>query len=240
MRSILLAAALALPLPAWALLIRADRDDAEYLELATKYESSVALNAPDGEGVLISARWILTAAHRVAALQQVKGAARIAIAGKPYEIASLHPHPDWRKGSSASDIGLIRLKRAVTSIEPTALYRDGDEGGKAVIIVGHGGDGKKRAGINTVDKVGPRMLWTRVKPPDEASDLQGRVTPGDSGGPAFIEAPQGILVAGIGSATEGDWEIYARVSFFVPWIEAVMLDAEKREIDTLLDGSGRN
>jgi secreted trypsin-like serine protease len=234
----LLAGLLALSLPACALLIRADRDDAEYLELATKYESSVALGAPDGEGVLIAARWILTAAHRVDALRSMK-APRIAIGGKSYEIQSLHPHPAWKKGSSQSDIGLIQLKRAVASIEPSRLYRDGDEGGKVVIIVGHGGDGKKRAGINTVDKVSPRMLWTRVKPPEEASDLQGRATPGDSGGPAFIEAPQGILVAGIGSATEGDWEIYARVSAFVPWIEAVMLDAEKREIDTLLDGSAR-
>ena len=46
MRSMLLAAALALSLPASALLTRPDRDDAEYLELATKYESSVALGAP--------------------------------------------------------------------------------------------------------------------------------------------------------------------------------------------------
>ena len=235
-----LALALAAALPASALLIRPDRDDAEYLELATKYPSSIALNAPDGEGVLISARWILTAAHRVAALQQVKPTARIRIRERDYEIESFHPHPDWRKGSSQSDIGLLHLKRGVASIDPTPLYRGDDEGGKAVIIVGHGGDGKKRAGINTIDKVAPRMLSTRIKPPDEASDLQGRATPGDSGGPAFIETPQGIWVGGIGSTAEGDWELYARVSFFVPWIEAVMLDAEKRAIETLLDGSGRN
>jgi hypothetical protein len=237
MRWILLGAALALALPASALLIRADRDDAEYLELATKYSSSVALNAPDGEGVLISAQWILTAAHRVAALERIK-APRIAIAGRDYEIESLHPHPDWKKGSPQSDIGLIRLKRAVAAIEPTPLYRDSDEAGKAIIIVGHGGDGKKRAGINTVDKVAPRMVWARIKPPDEASDLQGRMTPADSGGPAFIETPQAIFVAGIGSATEGDWEAYARVSSFVAWIEAVMLDTEKRRLEKMLDGPG--
>src|SRR6476659_2027243 len=129
MRSMLLAAALALSLPASALLTRPDRDDAEYRELATKYESSVALGAPDGEGVLISARWILTAAHRVEALRSMK-APRIAIAGKSYEIESLHAHPDWKKGSSPSDIGLIQLKRAVASVEPSRLYRDNDEGGK--------------------------------------------------------------------------------------------------------------
>jgi hypothetical protein len=239
MRSILLAATLAASLPACALLIRSDRDDAEYLELATKYASSVALNAPDGEGVLISDQWILTAAHRVAALQAMKPPPRIPIAGKDYEIESFHPHPEWKKGSPQSDIGLIRLKRSVTSVEPTPLYRDDDEGGKAVIIVGHGGDGKKRAGINTIDKVSPRLLWTRIKPLEEASDLQGTATPGDSGGPAFIETKEAIRVGGIGSTTEGEWQIYARVSSFVPWIEAVMLDAEKRRLEQLLDPERR-
>jgi hypothetical protein len=44
---------LCLAQPAAALLIRPDRDDSEYVELASRYSSSVLLNAPDGEGVLI-------------------------------------------------------------------------------------------------------------------------------------------------------------------------------------------
>ena len=40
-------------LPAAALVIRPDRDDSEYLELATRYTSSIALGASAGEGVFL-------------------------------------------------------------------------------------------------------------------------------------------------------------------------------------------
>ena len=106
-------------------------------------------------------------------------------------------------------------------------------------------DRKKRAAINTVDRVTPRILGLKIKPPDEPSDLQGAAAPGDGGGPAFIETPEGIFVAGIGYATDdanadgiignaGDWELYARVSAFVTWIEATMLQVAKQEADALL------
>lgn len=264
MRSILAALLVTTTMPAAAILIRPDRDDAEYLELATKYPASVPLNAPDGEGVLIGERWILTAAHMVKALQEMKPAPRISVGGREHEIASLHLHPDWRKGDPRSDVGLIRLKRAVTDVEPALLYREKDEGGKAVVVVGHGYTGKigekplpkerwdrkKRASINTVDRVSPRVLGLKIKPPDEASDLQGAAGPGDSGCPAFVEMRGALFVIGISSATDdanangivgdpGDWEIYARVSFFVPWIEATMLGVEKEELDHMLDGSAR-
>src|ERR1051326_2394187 len=100
-------------MPAAAILIRPDRDDAEYLELATRYPSSVLLNAPDGEGVLIAPRWILTAAHMAKALQEQKPVPRIPIGGREYEIQSFHLHPDWKQGSPLSDIALLRLRRAV-------------------------------------------------------------------------------------------------------------------------------
>jgi len=260
MRPILAALLVTMAMPAAAILIRSDRDDAEYLELAGKSAPSVLLNAPDGEGVLIAQRWILTAGHMVAALQELKPTPRIPIDGRDYEIQSFHLHPDFKKGNPASDIGLIYLKRAVTSIEPAALYREKDEGGKTVVIVGHGYTGKigekplpkekwdkkKRAAINTIDRLSPRTLGLKIKPPDEASDLQGAAAPGDSGGPAFFETPDGLLVIGIGSATDdanangivgdaGDWEIYVRVSFFVRWIEATMDDVAKRELNDMLD-----
>ena len=68
LRSLLALCASCLALPAGAILIRPDRDDSEYLELATRYSSSVLLNAPDGEGVLIAPRYVLTAAHMARAL----------------------------------------------------------------------------------------------------------------------------------------------------------------------------
>lgn len=245
-------------LPAAALLIRPDRDDSEYVELASRYSSSVLLNAPDGEGVLIAPRWVLTAAHRARALQEMRSAPKLEFGGRDYEIESLHIHPDWKKGGPAG-IALLLLRAPVKGVEPTPIYRESDEGGKPVVIVGHGQTGKiggqplpaerwdkkKRAAINTVDRLSPRTLGLLIKPPEEASDLQGAAAPGDSGGPAFIQTAEGLFVAGIGYATEdtngdgivgnvGDWEIYARVSAFASWIEAVMTEVAVQDADALM------
>jgi hypothetical protein len=248
MRSILLVAMLCSASIAQAILIRADRDDAEYLELATRYPSAVLLNAPDGSGVLIAPRWVLTAAHMVKAIEALPARPKLEFAGRAFEIDALFAHPEWKKGSPF-DIGLILLRTPVDDVEPTPIYRARDEGGKTVVIVGHGYGGKigakataagwdrkARAAINTVDRVTPRVLGLRIKPPDEASDLQGAAAPGDSGGPLFIETREEIFVAGIGYATDdtnangivgdvGDWELYARVSTFAAWIDETMWKA---------------
>lgn len=244
---------LVLVFPASAILIRADRDDAEYVELASRYPASIALN-PDGEGTLIAPRWVLTAAHRAKALQELKAVPKLSIGNASYEIEAMFIHPDWKSGGH-SDIALLLLRAAVEGVEPTPIYRASDESGKVVRIVGHGPtgkigakassaarDGKKRAAINTVDRVAPRILGVRIKGNDDASDLQGAAAPGDSGGPAFVETKEGIFIAGVGYATDdanadgivgnvGDWELYARVSAFTEWIDATMakVAAESRE-----------
>ena len=228
-----------------ALLIRPDRDDAEYLELATRYPSSVALNAPGGEGVLIAPRWVLTSAQSAKALRDAGPAARIAFGSRQHEIQTIFIHPEWRAGGEA-DIALLHLKEAVKGVEPSRLYREGDEAGKGIVIAGNGptgkigdkaparADGRKRAAINTVDRVTPRSLELRIKPLDDASDLQGAATPAESGWPAYIESGGGIFVAGIGSATDGVRERYTRVSAFVGWVEGAMLEAAKEEAAALL------
>lgn len=260
-RALAALAAAAIALPAAAILIRPDRDDAEYLELATHYESSLLLNAPDGEGVLIAPQWILTAAHMVKALQEQHPVPKITIGSRQHEIAAFYIHPDWKKGGH-SDIGLLNLKLPVRGITPTRLYRGTDEGGKTVIIVGHGFTGKigglplpreqwdkkKRASVNTIDRVAPRILGLRIKTADEASDLQGAAAPGDSGGPAFVRVDDESFVIGIGYATDdsnankivgdaGDWELYVRVSAFVSWIEGTMVQVAKQEAEALLGGN---
>ena len=218
-------------LPAFALDIRPDRDDAEYLELATRYPSSVPLNAPGGgEGVLIAPRWILTSAARAKALRDALPRAKIRVGADDHEIQDIF----------VGDVGLILLRKAIGDIEPSKLYREGDEAGKAVAIVGHGSaDRKKRASINTVDRVEARALALRVKPLDEASDLQGTATPGDIGGPLFVEVPAGIFVAGILSSIAGEWETYARISAFAPWIEAQMLGVAIQEMNARMDADPR-
>ncbi len=262
MRNVLVAAALLAALPAYSVLIRPDRDDAEYVELATRYPSSVTLNAPDGEGTLIAARWVLTAAHMAKALQELPALPRLAFNGREHEIQSIFIHPEWKKGGPG-DLALLLLREPVEGIEPTPIYREKDEGGKTVRIVGHGYSGpigqkpskaswdrKKRAAINTVDRVAPRTLGLKIKPPEEASDLQGAAAPGDSGGPAFIETKEGIFVAGVGYATDdtnadgiignvGDWELYVRVSAFAPWIDATIAAVAAREAAALFGDSER-
>jgi len=218
----------ALALPAQPIQVRPDRDDAEYLELATRYPSAVAL--PEGEGVLIAARWVLTSAARAKALRDAKPMPRLLLGEEAHEIQSV----------TVGDVGLVFLRKGVPDIEPSRLYRGDDEAGKTVAIAGHGNaDRKKRASINTIDRVEARTLGLRVKPLDDASDLQGRAVAGDIGAPLFIEAPAGIQVAGILASIDGDWETYARVSVLAPWIEAVMLDATKREMESLMDPDRR-
>jgi hypothetical protein len=239
-----LACAMAAP-PAAAILTRPDRDDEEYRELATRYPSAVPLGEGAGAGVLIAPRWILTTADRAAALRDAKPARGIAIAGRTQEIQQVFVHPDWKPGRG-SDIGLVFLRESVAGIEPAPIYRGTDVAGQAVRLVGFGptgrigdrtpsaaADGRARASINTVDRVLPGTLGLRLKGPDEASDLQGAVTPGDIGGPAYVEIAERILVAGLILATEdanrdgiagniGDWERLTRVSAYAAWIDDTM------------------
>lgn len=224
--------ALSCALPAAALLTRADREDAEYLEVASRYGSSLALDAPAGEGVLIAPRWILTAAHRARALQS-QPQARLRIGDRVHEIAAVFAHPEAQPGREA-DIALVFLRDDVRGIEPTPIYRGGDEAGKAIAIAAHGptgrigdpaapkADGRKRASINTVDAVTARALETRIKAGDEASDLQGALTPAETGAPAYLQAEGALYVAGIAMAADGSRERFARASAFAEWIDRTM------------------
>lgn len=227
-------------IPASALLIRPDRDDAEYLELASRYGSSVALNAPGGEGVLIAPRWVLTSAHLARSLQDRKPPASIAFGARRHAVLGVFIHPEWKPGG-ANDIALVFLDAPVEGVQPTPPYRGSDEAGKGVVIAASGAtgkigeppsslraDGRKRAAINTVDRVSATTLALRVKPADEASDLQGALLPSETGAPAYLQTKESLFVAGIAQQTEGGWETYARVSAFVEWIDATMWRAATR------------
>lgn len=238
---LLLAAASLAALPAGAVVRRADRDDAEYLELASRYRSALALGG-FGEGVLIAPRWILTSASVAAALREAH-ASRLAIGATAHDIQSIVVAPE----ALHADLALVLLKDGVTGIEPTPLHREGDEQGKAVVVVGHGAsgfiggradvrDGRARGAINTIDRVEATRLDLRVKANDDASDLQGAAAAGDEGAPAYLESKGRLSVAGIaigprGGAVPkvGDSDAYTRVSAFTGWIDDAMFRAAAQE-----------
>jgi hypothetical protein len=252
-------AALAVPLSASALLIRPDRDDAEYVELATKYVSTVAIDVPGGgEGVIIREQWILTSARVGAVLKAMKSPARIRIGTRDIKVDGVYVHPTWRAGSNSGDIALLHLA-GPAKIEPTPLYASDDEAGKTVVIVGTGETGKlgdkalrldhkSRAGINTIDRLSPKTFAMTVKTGDDASDLQAAFTTSESGAPAYFQTEsQELFVIGVASSTKGensdglvnagDSQVFVRISAYVPWIEGTIEKAAKDEVDKLLDGS---
>src|SRR5688572_23535578 len=132
--AILLAAMLFAAAPAHAILTRPDRDDAEYLELATRYPSAVTLG-PGIEGVLIAPRWVLTTAGAAALLQGAKRRPPLVLGGKPNAIQQTFVHPRWNQGSEA-DIALVLLKDAVAAVDATPVRPDADEIDEVVFILG--------------------------------------------------------------------------------------------------------
>lgn len=250
MKAFLAATLLATALPAAAILIRPDRDDAEYLELATKYESAVWLEPVDSGGVLIAPRWILTLGLVAGDLRAMKPGAKLRIGKTEHAIESVFVSP--RPGP---EVGLVLLKTAVLDLTPTPLYRWDDEAGKGLVTVSQGPTGKmgekemrsdkrRRAGINTVEAAATPLLQVKVKALGDASDLQGVATDADRGSPGYIEGHDGVYVAAIAWVTNkapavGDDNLYLRVSPLVPWIEATMLDVAKKEVDSMLDPDRR-
>jgi hypothetical protein len=229
------------------IIIRHDKDDSEYVELAVSYPAIVHLNLgrpegpADGEGTLIAQRWVLTAAHVAV---ELSAGHRVTVGGMPYVVDTVFVHPAWT--GQADDLALVRLYTPVRGVEPVPLYRGRAEAGAMIVIVGYGdfgtgltgpvrNDGQVRAATNRIDEATDRWLKFVFDHPDSANatPLEGVSGPGDSGGPGFLRASGRVFLAGVSSAQSsratgglpgryGVTEYYVRISSYLDWIDATL------------------
>lgn len=199
----------------------------------------------DCPATLIAPQWAITAGHcasapRIAEALAAGGAHAVTIAGAGNAIDRVVQNPN------GADVALLHLAQAVGGVEGVPLYSGNDEIGRTVIMVGWGDtgdgvrgitgpDGRFRRATNVVDRAEADLLsWTFSEPGVDGSDatpLEGISGPGDSGGPAFIEADGALMLAGVSSAQDpmahargsyGVREYFVRVSAVRAWIEAEM------------------
>ena len=89
--------AMCVSLPAQAIVIRDDVDDAEYLLAAGSYEAVFdVFEKRGGVGTLISSEWAITAGH---VGQDIPVGHRVEIAGAQYEVQRVILHPEWESSN---------------------------------------------------------------------------------------------------------------------------------------------
>lgn len=245
-----------------AIIKRHDVPDFKYRELGEMYRQTMVEGIVPGErgptlgngnGTLVAADWVLTAAH-VAATLPKRGEAdgskppNVSINGIWYPVEAVYVHPAWKGPDSPEDIALIRLAEPVPGAKPACLYPGRDEVGRTAVVVGTGGtgdgvtgsrklDGKIRGAtirVGSAEESGMRLVWTFASPAQPGvTPLEGISGRGDSGGPAFLRHKGRLCVAGVSSMQErhglkngqyGVTEYYPRVSFFRGWLEKVMAE----------------
>lgn len=251
---------------AGAVVIRADVDDAKYRIPASEFPALVDMPG-EGHGVLIAPQWAITAAHTVPGNADLK---QINLNGMPRDVERVVRHPGYRtlpqelinqamaSGeamlivvflASSDDVALIKLKKPVTDIAPVALYRQGNEAGQVVSIVGKGATGtgvlghdpagpnrtELRRASNRITSAHDRWLCYVFDEPPAALPLEGMLGNGDSGGPVLVQSEGRPLLAGLASwkvvqghvmtarpGRYGQTACNVRISHYVEWIEGVM------------------
>jgi len=226
---------------AFGIVIRHDRDDAQYRHLAERYKSPVCWLAVGGHGTLISSRWVVTAAHVADGMSPFTGVATFG--DQNVRVKSVYLHPSWGKSGRQTDLALIELETPVRGVKPARLYVKDDEDGKRIVFVGTGYTGTGlaepkgtdrawRAAHNTITRVDPATLFFKFDAPPEGDELEGISGPGDSGGPALLEEKGELYVLGVSSSnsaprgqghcTYGSIETYGRVSSNMAWLQETM------------------
>lgn len=220
---------------AHAIVIRHDRDPSSYTELAREFDFVCTVGG--AMGALVGPEWVLTAGHVAEPLGRGD---IVRFAAREVEILETFVHPEFGFAESHRDLALLRLSETVTEIEPAMLYRQRDEVGQRVTLVGAGqtgtgiegpseGPAVMRAAHNLVDATRPGWLSFAFDAPPKALDLEGISGPGDSGGPALLRNERGWAIVGVSAYNDGDphctygtVEHYCRVSDNLDWIRGIM------------------
>jgi hypothetical protein len=227
--------------------------DEKYVEYGSKYECVVPIygECVCGKGkyhefhasaVVISPRWVVTAAHVV----HGQPGAKVKVRGKEFVLKRVivNRHFDESRlgmydiamGETEGDMGLDFYPK---------LYEERNEAGKTAGICGYGitgtfstgatlSDGKKRAGSNVVCRIENHVMVCSATDA-KRTNMEFMISHGDSGGGLFIDQ----RLAGINSfvsaadknpnSSYGDECHHTRISLFLPWIEGCMKGEEPKE-----------
>lgn len=217
--------------------------------------------------MLIAPRWVITAAHAIPGHPELE---QVVINGIPRDVERLEIHSGYEKLpqelidralstgdgilavvqiASSDDIALIKLAQPVTDVDPVPIYKDSDEPGQIVKIVGKGATGtgatghdpgghnrtELRRAFNTITSAHDRWFCYVFDQPPSALPLEGKTGSGDSGGPALIQVDDQWMLAGLAAwgfihgdlrtalpGLYGQATCNVRLSHYSEWIESVI------------------
>ena len=265
-RFLLLTLLFAVSSSASAIVIRHDVEDSKYRIPASEFPALVDLPG-EGHGVLIAAQWVVTAAHTLPAHSELK---QVVINGISRDVERVVMHSGYRtlpqelidqamaSGeamlivvflAASDDIALVKLTQPVMDVTPVAIYKDSDEPGQIVKMVGKGATGtgttghesrgpnrtELRRAFNKITSAYDRWFCYVFDEPPSALPLEGVTGNGDSGGPVLVQIEDQWLLAGLASwkvvqgnvmtarpGRYGQTTCNVRMSHYVEWIESVI------------------
>lgn len=253
---------------AGAIVIRHDVDDSKYRIPTSEFAALVDMPG-EGHGALIAPHWVITAAHTIPEHPELE---HVVINGVSRDVERVVMHSGYKtlpralidqamaSGeamlivvflASSDDIALIKLIQPVTDVAPVAIYKDSDEPGQIVKIIGKGATGtgatghapngpnrtQLRRAFNKITSAYDRWFCYVFDEPPLALPLEGMLGNGDSGGPLLIQHESRWLLAGVGAwkvapgdvrtsrpGRYGQTACSVRASHYIDWIESVISD----------------